>query len=102
MGGLLGAIAGESGAKQRRFAYERKVIAPMLRSDPAFTQLEIVMYTGDGSAYLTGEVATEADRERLRTVMTDLLGSAREVEPLAGVCTVGEPSDATERRNRAF
>jgi hypothetical protein len=101
-GGLLGAIAGESAAKQRRFAYEGKVIAPILHSDPAFMQLEIVMYTGDGSAYLMGEVATNADRERLRAAMTDLLGSAREVEPLAGVCTVGDPSGATERRSRTY
>jgi hypothetical protein len=87
LGGLLGALAGETGAKQRRFAYEVNAIASILSSDPAFAQIEILMYTGDGSAYLMGEVATKSDYERLRSAMTHLLGSAREVAPLGAVST---------------
>ena len=64
-GGLFGALVGELGVKQRRFAYEKKAVVSILASNPPFLQLEIWMYTGDGSAYLAGEVASKADYERL-------------------------------------
>ncbi len=84
-GALLGLLIGDSAAKQRRFSYEQGIIGPVLSSDPSFTDLKIMMYTGDGSAYLVGEVMTESDLERLRSMMSRLLGEAREVPPLAGV-----------------
>lgn len=84
-GVLIGGIVGEEGDRERRFVFEERAIAPVLAADPAFSRVEVRRVSLDGSAYLAGEVSTAEDFKRLGGVMADLFGSAREVEPLAGV-----------------
>lgn len=77
VGLLVGALMGEWGAKTRRFRQERALFASVLADDPSFRDLEIAMYSGDGSAHLAGEVATAADYDRVRSKMLKLMGESR-------------------------
>lgn len=94
-GVLIGAIVGEMGDRNRRFMFEERAIAPVLDADPAYARVEISQLSYDGSAYLSGEVPTRQDFERLGGVMADLFGSVRQIDPLAGV-SVRDEKSATE------
>lgn len=76
VGWLAGALMGESGAYHRRYLEEKKALDAILRADPAFASVQIHEYS-DGGAYLTGEVPTEADKERLDRLVVEALGKPR-------------------------
>jgi hypothetical protein len=77
IGILTGVIGGELHSNYRRFSDERRTIAPVLAADPSLSGIELMMYTGDGSAYLVGQVKTNDDKERLRIRMLRLFGETR-------------------------
>jgi hypothetical protein len=86
-GFLLGLIGGESGARDRRFSREGELLRPVLKGDPAFARLEVSMYSGDGSAYLSGQVETNEQYDRLRSEIHRLFGKTRDLDRLCGVST---------------
>ena len=81
---LAGFLAGERQAYQRRYREERQEIAPLLTEDPAFANVRLEEYSG-GGAYLTGEVPTPADLERLRKAVARAVGDGRSRRITAGV-----------------
>ena len=85
VGLIVGSLGGDSACKERRFADEKAIIAPVLASDPSMSSIEIEMFTGDGTARLSGEVATKEDLDRLQSRMRTLLGEARNKQFLEGV-----------------
>lgn len=76
----------QSRAERRRYEEEKRLLEPVLAADPAFANLSISQ-SAYGVAVISGDVPTEADRERLREVVTQALGKAgatkvlRHVEP---------------------
>ncbi len=85
VGLIVGSLWGDYSCKERRFADEKAIIAPVLANDPSMSRIEIGMFTGDGTARLSGEVATKEDLDRLQSRMRTLLGEARNKQLLDGV-----------------
>ena len=82
---LVGTIRAEEGAKARQFREDRQVIATALAADPAWSNVSIDMYSGDGSAYLGGKAKTRVDMDRLRSRMLKLFGETRVEELVRAV-----------------
>jgi hypothetical protein len=85
VGLIVGSLRGDYACKERRFADEKAIIAPVLSSDPSMSSIKIEMFTGDGTAELSGEVATQEDLDRLQSRMKTLMGEARNKQFLDGV-----------------
>jgi hypothetical protein len=85
IGLIIGSFRGEYRCKGRRVAEEKAIITPVLAGDSAMAGITMEMFTGDGTAYLNGEVATQEDLDRLRSRMTTLLGEPRIKELMYGV-----------------
>ena len=85
VGLIVGSLRGDYACKERRFADEKAHIAPVLASDPSMSNIEIEMFTGDGTAELYGDVATKEELHRLQSRMRTLMGEARNNQFLDGV-----------------
>jgi hypothetical protein len=77
IGLFVGALMGEFHCKYRRFSGEKAIMARVLAGDPSLSNVEIGIFTADGTASLHGSVATKADYDRLRSRMKDLMGESR-------------------------
>jgi hypothetical protein len=53
--------------KRLRFEDERRELQEVLAADPALRNVQVEMFTGDGSAYLDGQILKPADLDRLRS-----------------------------------
>ncbi len=87
----LGALHGELGAKDRRFTEEKAHISPVLSSNPSYSKIEIVMFTGDGSAYLSGTVSTTDELQKLHRELLELFGEVRINELIRAVSVDSPP-----------
>jgi hypothetical protein len=67
VGLLAGQGSGQERAKLRRFENERSELEAIIRTDPAFRNVQAEMYTLDGSAYLVGQVSNPIELDRLRS-----------------------------------
>jgi hypothetical protein len=92
-GRLVGMEIGDLRVKQRRFEAERRLIEPVLASDPAFSAVEAGMSSYDGAAYLSGQVDDEAELDRLRSEMVRQFGRVKVDELIYAVSTDdGQPN----------
>jgi hypothetical protein len=82
---LLGAIVGEWTAKKARFSLENEMIVKVIARNQKFKNIEVIMYTADGSAYLAGHVASQQDRDQLRAEMKVLFGEMGQIDRLCGI-----------------
>jgi len=91
---LLGGFFGVYKERQRRFAEESRVIEKILQdSKISIGNLELLMYTGDGTAFLIGEVRTRRDFDRLRDRLDSAFGTSTEVDRMCGISlTTAEPN----------
>ena len=76
IGLFLGDLRGEGGANYRRYVEERTVVHAEIAGDPAFAGVRIERLSS-GGAYLSGEIATQADLQRLRAAIARVLGEPR-------------------------
>jgi hypothetical protein len=76
VGLFLGEIRGEGGARYRRYLEERAIVHAAIAGDPAFAGVTIERQSS-GGAYLSGEIATQAELQRLRSVVARVLGEPR-------------------------
>jgi hypothetical protein len=83
-GFILGLLRGVGSAYHRQYLEEREALAPVLAGDPAFAGVEIREFSG-GGAYLSGEVPTAADLDRLRVKVEHAIGARRAREALTAV-----------------
>jgi hypothetical protein len=67
VGLLAGHGLGDEGAKDRRFQNERRELEAIIRADPALRNVQVEMFTADGSAQLVGQVPNPVDLARLRS-----------------------------------
>lgn len=74
--GLLALIIAEGRAYHEQFLREEALVTPILANDPAFEDIEC-RETSTGGFYLDGEVATEADANRLKNRLEPILGKER-------------------------
>jgi hypothetical protein len=81
---LVGGLVAESAASHRRFLEERDLMAPELAADPAWNGVTI-RERSDGGIWLSGQVATAADRDRLHMTVARVLGESRAKACLAGI-----------------
>ena len=58
------------------FLVEQQLIAPILAADPAFRRLTIHEFSG-GGAYISGDVPTSEDYDRLHSRLVQAIGSHR-------------------------
>jgi hypothetical protein len=83
-----GFVAGMQGASLRayhtRYLEEREAVEPLLRADPTFAGVELCERS-NGGIYLLGDVPTQSDLERLRSLVTRALGEPRSREALQSV-----------------
>lgn len=84
VGGFVGAVVGELSGYHRRYLDERDQILPKLMADPAWNAVTI-HERSNGGIWLSGEVATSADHDRLRALVTRQLGELRAKDSLLGV-----------------
>ncbi len=75
-GCILGGISGQHALYHAQYVQERDDIAPILAKDPAFKSVRIDEYSG-GGIVLEGRVQTEADKTRLRSLVSKALGDRR-------------------------
>lgn len=75
-GMALGLLLGEQGAYHRRSLEERAAVAPLLAGDPAFAGVEL-HDRSDGGVWLSGEVPTAEDLDRLRAGVARAVGERR-------------------------
>jgi hypothetical protein len=78
-GVFIGERNGDRRASYREYFRVRDALAPALDGDPAFAHVQLGMDKG-GGVYMVGEVGTPADLERLRGVVTRVLGEPRSRE----------------------
>lgn len=98
VGMLVGLIGGQFRERENRFSREEELLRPVLKGDPVFARLEVLMYTGDGSAYLSGQVETKEQYERLRSEVNRLFGKTGDIDRMCGVSTIapaGIPATST-------
>jgi hypothetical protein len=86
-GTLLGLVVGAVRERDYRFSREREVMGSMLKGEPAFAGIQIKMNSSDGSAYLSGEVETKEQYERLRSNVKRLFGESGDIDRMYGVST---------------
>jgi hypothetical protein len=67
-----------------RYNEERRAVEPVLRDDPTFKTIEIVQVS-DGGILLAGKVPTDADRNRLREVVSRAIAKTHTDEAMRGV-----------------
>lgn len=81
---FIGLIRGETGEQFRQYLHERRLLDTEIRRDPAFASIAIERRS-DGGAYLSGELADPLDLERLRKVVSHVLGEPRTDETISAV-----------------
>lgn len=84
LGWFLGAVMGTYKERCRRFESEKTLIRSTLKSNH-FDDIELLMYTGDGSAMLNGQVSSPEEFDRLRKVVEETVGRLRDVDRMCGV-----------------
>lgn len=75
-GFVLGLLNGERAAYHRRYLEERRDLATVLESDPAFARIQIYEYSG-GGVHLSGNVSTDAQLVALRNRVELAIGTSR-------------------------
>jgi hypothetical protein len=73
---LIGLVSGEAKSYQRRYEYERDLVAPLISSDPAFSRVSIEMLSS-GGIECWGSVSSVAEKERLTAIIIRALGESR-------------------------
>ncbi|MFO0927251.1 MAG: hypothetical protein U0736_09455 [Gemmataceae bacterium] len=91
-GVILGELRVSFSMHHQQYLEEHAAVAPLLASDPAYAKVKIHEYTG-GGLYLTGEVPTEADRDRLQAAIARAIGERRTRE----IYSTGKPDVAPKR-----
>lgn len=84
VGWIGGSATKEYREFERKYLLERQLIEPVLRSDSAFSKIQIGKYTG-GGIYITGEVENQIAYERLRNEFVRLFGETRASELTSGI-----------------
>lgn len=84
LGCVLGLIMGTYMERCRRFESEKTMIHSTLKENH-FDNINFLMYTGDGSAMLVGQVSSQEEFDRLRMVVEETVGRSREVDRMCGI-----------------
>jgi hypothetical protein len=83
-GFIFGIFRGEGGAYYRQYEDENEAVTPILASDPAFGMITANQHSA-GGVYLSGEVSTREDLDRLRNAIVLAVGKHRAEELMRGV-----------------
>ena len=81
---FLGCLLGIYKERQRRFNSERIIIENIFKKD-GFESINLQMYTGDGSAFLVGQVSSQQEFDRLRKILDVTFGRSTEVDRMCGI-----------------
>ena len=73
---IIGEMRGQYRERMSRFSQDEALIRPFQSASPAYKGIELIMYTGDGSAMLSGKVNEAKDLDRLRSETSRLFGEA--------------------------
>jgi hypothetical protein len=81
---IIGAISGQVQLYRDRYAEERRYVEPILKGNPSFSGVEINQRS-NGGVWLSGGVASVADKGRLRSELIRAVGEARADDAIRAV-----------------
>jgi hypothetical protein len=84
LGFAMGLGIGEQRKYTEQYHRERELVAPILASDPAFTEIAISQRS-NGGIWLSGVVPTPQDISRLRESLIRAVGALRTEQLLSGI-----------------
>jgi hypothetical protein len=90
VGVVVGALIGEQGVYDSRYREEKQLIEEALASDPLVHRIQIEPRS-NGGVLIYGAVQRQADHDRLRELLTRILGEPRAREIVAGVDVLATP-----------